>query len=479
MISDMVDAGFNESEIDDAVRTQLSQPTDKEMVQNAGKQIAGAAIVGGLSAGAGMLAPQTWGSGGVLGMQTAGAYGGELLRQGLMGEKFSQRKARESALLNLVPGLAAKGLAHGLGAGSGIQPIYTEEVAKRTRSPLDLFRKGRGYRLTFGAPPPDAELRLGERIGQTVDEQARPLTPGRVLEKQYIDAETRTGALIDPQPTIDALQEKMIKGAPALRVASSRNYNRRLQELIDTLEISKNSGGINPNELDEMLTSVLDPAMYGGGRTVGRNMVQRKGLPSARDAAKEQLLDALPSEARVARTQAAQELTRREAAADYFGSDKASGAMVNNIRNLFKPGHEKALETLRGIDPKYVDMAKEIATARAFTNDVRMKATILHRIMVTAGVAALASGRPLYGLAAIGTNPSTMRVGAKTIAPLQNIAGPLGAAAGGYARSRADNEPTKVAPGSEEGQHPIFKQTPVKPEDMFGALINAPAQEGQ
>jgi hypothetical protein len=431
------------------------------------KMAAGAGIVGGATmlggVGAAALAPEGYGVLAGIAGQTAGSYGGELARQKLMGEKMSQREARKSAAWTLIPAAAGYGATKVLSAAGGVAPAATEYVGMRSR----LVPR---YDLTMSEPKPTAELDLGRKISGAVEAQAKPLTPGRIAEEQYIKGATQSGTRVDPQPIIDTLRSKMLSTP---RTAGGRNYNNRLSELVDSLEQSKAAGGMTPAELDELIGGELDPSIYRGGKPSGR--MTAKGLVPAREAARKSLLGALPEEAAGARTAAAEELTRRELARSYFGGSEKT--VTNNIRNLFKPGNEGSIESLRGVSKEagidFVEMARDLATKRAFNADDRVKAGMLHRIMLSLGVVGMATGKPGYMMAGLISQPAVARMGAKVLAPMQMLLGPAGAMMSQVYKKQYPlvRETPKVSPHSEK-QPTLWKETRATPEQMFPGMTN-------
>ena len=175
------------------------------------------------------------------------------------------------------------------------------------------------------------------------------------------------------------------------------------------------------------------------------------------------------------RARAAQELTRRELAESYFGGKEK--AVTNQIRSLFQPGNEGARESLRevgrraGVD--FERMAEEIMVKRSFNADDRIKAGMLHRIMLSIGVIGVASGRPGYAAAAVLSQPSVARMGAKVLAPLQMLLGPAGALM--LQRYKVSypivHEQTKTSPTSYDPPE-LWRETAVSPEQMFPGQTN-------
>lgn len=437
---------------------------EAEQFKAIGKGALGAAIVGGSAYLGGLpamaAAPEGYGVLAGIGGQTLGAYGGELARQKVMGEPTSRREARKAALLTGGPALAGYGLTKYFGAAGGVPSAATEYVGARSK----MVPR---YDLTMREPPVGAEIALGRQVGKEVTRQAQPLTPGRIAEVGYIEQATQAGTRIDPQPVIDALKAKMLK-TPRTRVG--RNANRRLKELVDSLEKAKTEGGMTPSEMDELIGGELDPSIYRAGKASGQMVAGR--LAPAREQAKESLLAPLPPEARMERAKAAQELGRRELAESYFGESRKGTVIHNEIKNLFQPGHEEALESLRGIGRQagmdFETMARELATKRVFSADDRVKATMLHRIMLSIGAVGVATGRPGYAAAAVLSQPSVARTGAKLLAPLQTLIGPAGALMAGQYRAAY---PLKTSPTTQEPPG-LWKETQVPPEQMFPGMTN-------
>lgn len=538
------------------------QAQEKQQFKSMGKTAAGAAIVGGASFLGGLplaaAAPEGFGVLGGIAGQTAGAYGGELLRQKTFGEPMSQRDAAAASLFTAAPALVGYVGNRVLGAAGGVSPAASEYVGMRSR----LMPR---YDLTMMEPKPTAELGLGRKIGAAVAEQGKPLTPGRIAEEKIMTAATESGTLIDPQPIIDTLRSKMLKGRASLGTVVGRNYNNKLQELVDTLEATKSEpavqggytrlyrgfpsgesgrgpteherwftvspdnakyyakytdrgeskvgpidyvdvpdsiaktatssgavllppelaskaktlpsgGGISPNDLDELITGVLNPQVYKGGK-VSSKLLSRKALSPSLEKSEQTLLRALPEEAATQRALAGQELTRRETAKGYFGLGKNEKTVVNNIRNLFQPGNEGALESLRGVGQQagidFETMAKELMVKRSFSADDRVKASMLHRIMMSIGVIGMASGKPGYAAAAMLSQPAASRFGAKIVAPLQMLLGPAGATMAELYKHKypPKRETPKVAPSS-QAQPQMWEETRVAPETMFPGMTN-------
>lgn len=481
-----------------------SAATTKEGLKQMGKAgiVAGLSYLGGLPAAA--AAPEGWGVLAGLGGQTAGAFGGTLLGQKAIGEPLNFSEAGSNAIWTAGAGLGTQAISKIAGVAGGVEPAAVESVGMRSRV-LPRFD------LTMVEPKQNAELTLGRQIGGEVALQAKPITPGRIAEKGFINAATTQGEAVDPQPTIDALRSRMLKTP---KTAAGRNYNRQLNQLAIALEQTTHpeqiieqvkqshildeygkpftsvertvipEKNLLPNEMDELIGGELDPSLYRGGKPSGR--MTSKALIPARQTATQSLMETLPPEAKLARAQAAQELTRREVAEKYFGLSRNEKALIGQIRDLYKPGNEGALESLRGVGQQagvdFEAMAKDLATRRSFTQDDRLKASILHRIMMSIGVVGLTTGRPGYAAAAFLSQPSTARMVSKITSPLQMLAGPAGALMAQRYKSQypAKREtPQVVSPHSQDAEHnqTAWQESRIAPEQMFPDMTNTQEQQ--
>lgn len=393
--------------------------TDEDKARDAAgmKNLGGAALVGGAAAAGGMaLAP--YGALAALGGEAGGTFLGELLRQKSFGEDTNLRDATDSALISLGLGTIAKTATKAYGALADIPPEYTRYIGRQNPA--------RGLWLTMKGPADRAELELGRRIGRTVKDISSRVTDPRQEFVQLLKNSASTGTKVRLDPVIRALQDSMI---PNATLPETINANRMIADRIDALGKRNATGGLFADELDSLINKELDPSAFKLSGEVSTSKVG-PAYASARDAAKEALLNNLPPEARVLRDQIADELTWRENAAKYFGLRKYGKTVVKNIAGINKPGNEEVKETLKfiseqsGID--FERMAMDLATKRAYTLDDRVKMGVVNRIMLGMATMGAATGRPGAGAAVLAVSPVAAHTISKVIAPLQNVAGPAG-----------------------------------------------------
>jgi hypothetical protein len=373
---------------------------------------AAAVTAGGLAAGPGLIAG------------AAGAAGGDILYQAgrklITGEPIEPAESARVGGEALLGGGIMKGIVRSAGAVGGVAREFID-YAGRTLRP---FKKGEGFRLTFGRPAQEAELELGRKIQGAVEAMSKQVSEGRIAKEALIKRATAGGARVDVKPVVDKLREFVIPNATE---ASAVNFNKRLVTFADRLERRVRMSGpsrtqfqptgaprgtLSPEEFDVLMTRELSPAAFTG---TGKPSLNRfsSAIRAARNTAKETLETAIP-EVRAANQAAFAELTIREQADAVFGPGKLS--LESRLRNLFKPGHEAEQQLLDKIgkqaDIPLLEDAKKLATKRAFTRDDRVTAGVLNRVFLLTGTPQIARGI------------------AKVGAPLQPFIGPLTGGAG-------------------------------------------------
>ncbi len=368
-----------------------------------GQQLMGAigfgAAAGLATTGGGAMAVARFGEKvGPLVARTLGQAGGSMtvegLRQAFSGE-FSSSMLATAGLMGGIPGSATMATTRLGGRGGGIAPILQEAVAKRTLTPFDLVRKGKGLRSTFFSPGPRTEQalvagrsgafeRVIKNLRVAMPRLRQHLSKERIRKVELMKQADASGVMIPVDDIIDVFERSKIGTTGAFDTISTEfaTFNKAMDNAIEVLRKGSKGRAINnrivrgvtPSELDQLITEQLSQKAFGSSGQVSSTMTGA-AFNQARQVAQKRLLDSLPEEVSKLNQVIAERMHLMQRAEDIFGRAGNKEARESLIANMFKKDNSESIRMMAFIDESlgtnFVDDALSLGIERAFTPDPR------------------------------------------------------------------------------------------------------------